>query len=76
MTLEELIREKRKRTKRKRKLTKEERKKQVRDWCTFFRRNWDIYATERLGINLKMFQRLVIYLIGVSNIFYLMCSRG
>ena len=71
MTLEELIREKRQRTKHKRKLTKEERKKQVRDWCTFFRRNWDIYATERLGINLKMFQRLVIHLIGVSNIFYL-----
>ena len=76
MTLEELIREKRKRTKRKRKLTKEERKKQVRDWCTFFRRNWDIYATERLGINLKMFQRIAIYLIGVSNIFFLQCSRG
>lgn len=76
MTLEELIMEKKRRTKRKRKLTKDERKRQVRDWCTFYRRNWDIYATERLGINLKMFQRLVIHLIGSSDIFYLMCSRG
>ena len=76
MTLEELIMEKKKRTKRKRRLTKDERKRQIRDWCTFYRRNWDIYAVERLGINLKMFQRLVIHLIGVSDIFYLMCSRG
>lgn len=76
MTLEELIMEKKKRTKRKRRLTKDERKRQVRDWCTFYRRNWDIYAVERLKINLKMFQRLVIHLIGVSDIFYLMCSRG
>ena len=47
MTLEELIMEKKKRTKRKRRLTKDERKRQVRDWCTFYRRNWDIYAVER-----------------------------
>lgn len=76
MTLEELIMEKKKRIKRKRRLTKDERKRQVRDWCTFYRRNWDIYAVERLQINLKMFQRLVIHLIGVSDIFYSMCSRG
>ena len=77
MTLEELIVERRKRAKNKRrKLTKDERKRQVRDWCTFYRRNWDIYATDRLGINLKPFQAIVIYLIGVSDVFYLMCSRG
>lgn len=76
MTLEELIREKRQRTKRKHRLTDTERKNQIRDWCTFYRRNWDIYATERLGINLKTFQRIVIYLIGVSDIFYFLCSRG
>lgn len=76
MTLEELIMEKKKRGKRKYKLTDDERKRQVRDWCTFYRRNWDIYATERLGINLKPFQSLAIYLIGISDVFYLMCSRG
>ena len=77
MTLEELIVEQRKRRKkRKRKLTKDERKRQIRDWCTFYRRNWDIYATDRLQINLKPFQAIVLYLIGVSDVFYLMCSRG
>ena len=76
MTLEQLIMDKKKKAKRTRKLTDDERKRQVRDWCTFYRRNWDIYATERLQINLKTFQRVVIYLIGVSDIFYLMCSRG
>lgn len=77
MTLEELIVEQRKRRKkRKRKLTKDERKRQIRDWCTFYRRNWDIYATDRLQINLKPFQSIVLYLIGVSDVFYLMCSRG
>lgn len=76
MTLEQLIMDKKKKAKRTRKLTDDERKRQVRDWCTFYRRNWDIYATERLGINLKPFQALCIYLIGVSDVFYLMCSRG
>lgn len=76
MTLEELIMDKKKRTNRKRRLTKDERRTQVRDWCTFYRRNWDIYATDRLGINLKPFQAVVIYLLGVSDVFYLMCSRG
>ena len=76
MTLEELIMERKKRNKRKRKLTKDERKRQIKDWCTFYRRNWDIYNTERLGINLKLFQRVAIHLLGISDIFFLMCSRG
>ena len=76
MTLEELIMERKKRNKRKRKLTDDERKRQIKDWCTFYRRNWDIYAVERLGINLKLFQRVAIHLLGVSDIFFLMCSRG
>ena len=76
MTLEELIFERKKRIKRKRKLTPEERKKQVKDWCTFYRRNWNIYAKYELGISLKPFQEIMIYLMGVSNVFYMMCGRG
>lgn len=76
MTLEELIFERKKRIKRKRKLTPEERKRQVRDWCTFYRRNWNIYAKYELGISLKPFQEIMIYLMGVSNVFYMMCGRG
>ena len=76
MTLEELIFERKKRIKRKRKLTPEERKRQIKDWCTFYRRNWNIYAKYELGISLKPFQEIMIYLMGVSNVFYMMCGRG
>ena len=76
MTLEELIFERKKRIKRKRKLTPEERKRQVKDWCTFYRRNWNIYAKYELGISLKPFQEIMIYLMGISNVFYMMCGRG
>ena len=76
MTLEELIFERKKRIKRKRKLTPEERKRQVKDWCTFYRRNWNIYAKHELGISLKPFQEIMIYLMGISNVFYMMCGRG
>ena len=76
MTLEELIMDKKKRSKREHKLTKDERKRQVKDWCTFYRRNWDVYAVDRLGINLKPFQALAIYLMGVSDVFYMICCRG
>lgn len=76
MTLEELIRQKRQRQQKKRTLTKDERKRQVRDWCTFYRRNWNIYARDRLGINLKPFQEIMLYLLGISNVFFMMCGRG
>lgn len=62
--------------KRKRKLTPDERKRQVRNWCTFYRRNWNIYAKYELGISLKPFQEIMIYLMGISNVFYMMCGRG
>lgn len=76
ITMEQLIMERKKRKKHKRKLTKEERKRQIRDWCTFYRRNWNIYATDRLGINLKPFQEIMLYLLGISNVFFMQCGRG
>ena len=76
ITMEQLIMERKKRQKHKRKLTKEERKHQIRDWCTFYRRNWNIYATDRLGINLKPFQEIMLYLLGISNVFFMQCGRG
>lgn len=64
---------------RKKSLTKEERESQIIDWCDFFRKNWDLYCTTDEGLGMKSlypFQKLVIYLMGVSQIFYFMCSRG
>jgi len=61
---------------RKKPLTKEEHNTQVKKWTTFYRRNWNIYAKHELGIPLFFFQEVMIYLMGVSLIFYLMCGRG
>jgi hypothetical protein len=41
------------------KLTEEERKTQIKKWTTFYRRNIDIYAEERLRIKLRPFQRIM-----------------
>ena len=37
------------------KLTKEERITQIKKWTTFYRRNIDIYAEERLRVKLRPF---------------------
>ena len=61
-------------------ITPQEREDQAIDWCTFFRRNWNIYAkNEEIGLGIKslhFFQEVAIYLMGVSQVFYMMCSRG
>lgn len=48
----------------------------VIEWTTLFRRNWHIYADMVLQIKLKPFQKLMIYLMGVSDVFFAICSRG
>lgn len=46
------------------------------EWITLFRRNWHIYVDMILGIKLKPFQQVMIYLMGISDIFFAICSRG
>lgn len=46
------------------------------EWITLFRRNWHIYADMVLKIKLKPFQLIMLYLMGVSDVFFAMCSRG
>lgn len=46
------------------------------EWITLFRRNWHIYADMVLGIKLRPFQQIIIYLMGVSDVFFAICSRG
>ena len=53
-----------------------EKEENVIHWCTLFRRNWHIYAEFILGIKLRNFQKIMIYLIGISDIFFAICSRG
>lgn len=60
----------------KRKLTKEERDIQIKKWTTFYRRNIDIYAEERLRIKLRPFQRIMLHMMGVSQVWFGICSRA
>ncbi|MEG1639283.1 MAG: hypothetical protein RR274_07045, partial [Erysipelotrichaceae bacterium] len=78
VTLKELIETRRKKENRRKKvLTKEQHEEQIIDWCDFYRKNWDIYAEQNLGIKaLHPFQNIVLYLAGISQVFYFMCSRG
>lgn len=46
------------------------------DWLTLYRRNWHIFVDMVLQIKLKPFQMLMIYLMGVSDVFFAICSRG
>lgn len=57
-------------------LTNEQWENQIIDWCDFYRKNWEMYAKYELGIPLYPFQMIWLHLMGVSQVFYLMCGRG
>lgn len=59
-----------------RRLPWEQRKKNIKEWTTFYRRNWNIYAERRLKIKLYPFQHVMLYLVGISQVWYGICSRG
>lgn len=46
------------------------------EWITLFRRNWHVFVDMVLQIKLKPFQMLMIYLMGISDVFFAICSRG
>lgn len=58
------------------KLTEEQHKEQIKKWTTFYRRNLDIYAEDRLGIKLRPFQRIMLHMMGISQVWFAICSRG
>lgn len=60
----------------KQKISEAERNEQVKKWTTFYRRNLDIYVEERLRIKLRPFQRIMIHMMGRSQIWFGICSRG
>ena len=57
-------------------ISSEEKEQNIIEWVTFFRRNWHIYVDMILGIKLRPFQMLMIYLMGISDVFFAICSRG
>lgn len=58
------------------KKTNAEKQENTIEWITLFRRNWHIYVDMILGIKLHPFQQVMIYLMGISDIFFAICSRG
>lgn len=57
-------------------IDKNTKNKRTKQWCTFYRRNINLYASERLKIKLKPFQHIMLYLMGKSDVFFAICSRG
>ena len=53
-----------------------EKENNIIEWITLFRRNWHIYVDMVLGIKLRPFQMIMIYLMGISDVFFAICSRG
>lgn len=72
-----LIRERVKKEKnRPKEINPETRKRNIKKWCTFYRRNINLYASRHLKIRLYPFQHIILYLMGISQVFFAICSRG
>lgn len=75
--LTKLITQRKKKEKqRPKRLPKEERTKNMIKWVTFYRRNINLYVEHRLQVRLHPFQHIMLYLMGVSEVFFAICSRG
>lgn len=57
-------------------LTVEQKKENVKKHCSFYRRNINLYASRHLKVRLHPFQHIMLYLMGVSQVFFAICSRG
>lgn len=57
-------------------LNREEKDENTIEWSTFYRRNWNIYVERVLGIKLRLFQHFELWLMGNSDVFFGMRSRG
>lgn len=58
------------------KRTDVEKRQNAIEWITFYRRNWHIFVDRVLEIKLRPFQQIKIYLMGISDVFFAICSRG
>lgn len=51
-------------------------KENVKKWATRYRRNWDLFVEEVLGITLYPIQKIKIHMMGVSDTYYDISTRG
>lgn len=60
----------------KKKLTKADIEENVIEWCTFYRRNLDIFNEDYLGIKVNTTQKIMINTMSDNDISDIICSRG
>ena len=53
-----------------------EKAQKIKKWITYYRRNWDLFAEEVLGIKLYPVQKYKIHLMGIADVFWDVSSRG
>lgn len=58
------------------KLTKQQIEENVIEWCTFYRRNFDIFNEDYLGIKINPTQKMMINVMCDNDISDIICSRG
>lgn len=73
----ELIKERKKKEKsRPKELDPIKKKENVKKWTSLYRRNINLYASRHLKIRIHPFQHIMLYLMGISQVFFAICSRG
>ena len=58
------------------KLTKQQVEENIIEWCTFYRRNLDIFNEDYLGIKVNTTQKIMINTMSDNDISDIICSRG
>lgn len=48
----------------------------AKKWITRYRRNWEIFVDEVFQIKLYPIQKIMLHLMGISDVFFAICTRG
>lgn len=48
----------------------------IKKWSTRWRRNWEIFVDEVFQIKLYPTQKIMVHLMGISDVFFAICTRG
>ena len=51
-------------------------KENVKKWTTYYRRNWEIYARDVFGLTLYPIQAMKIHMMGISDTYFDISTRG
>lgn len=54
----------------------ERKKANIKKWVSRYRRNWEIFVEEVFQIHLYPIQKIMIHMMGISDEFFAICTRG